>query len=247
MMPMTDLPAAATLDVWQEAAGLRPIERTLALAAAAGGGTPDELSRLPLGRRDIWVLSLHEALGGQLLAASAPCPTCGEETEFELDPDTLLGREESATVPVAVKAAGLTVHWRPPSSRDLIAASEARDVLAAERVLLERCVRAEGADGRVNAAALPAEVRDAVSQAMAEADPLAEVLVDLSCSACGGAFTADLDVGSFVWAELQARARRLMKEVDVLARAYGWTETEVLALSERRRAAYLELARGATR
>jgi hypothetical protein len=82
---------------------------------------------------------------------------------------------------------------------------------------------------------------------MAEADPLAEVLVDHSCSACGGAFTADLDVGSFVWAELQARARRLMKEVDLLARAYGWTETEVLALSERRRAAYLELARGATR
>jgi hypothetical protein len=30
--------------------------------------------------------------------------------------------------------------------------------------------------------------------------------------------------------------------VHVLARAYGWTESEVLALGERRRAAYLELA-----
>jgi hypothetical protein len=34
--------------------------------------------------------------------------------------------------------------------------------------------------------------------------------------------------------------------VDALARAYGWTETEVLALGDRRRAAYLELAEART-
>jgi hypothetical protein len=45
-----------------------------------------------------------------------------------------------------------------------------------------------------------------------------------------------------VWTELRAHARRLLREVDVLARAYGWTEPDVLALDERRRAAYLELA-----
>ena len=43
--------------------------------------------------------------------------------------------------------------------------------------------------------------------------------------------------------EVQARARRLLREVDVLARAYGWTEADVLALSEQRRTAYLEIVR----
>jgi hypothetical protein len=76
---------------------------------------------------------------------------------------------------------------------------------------------------------------------MAEADPLAEVLVDLACPACGKTFVADLDLGSFVWAELRTHARRLLREVDTLARAYGWTEAQVLALSDRRRTAYLEL------
>jgi hypothetical protein len=33
-------------------------------------------------------------------------------------------------------------------------------------------------------------------------------------------------------------------EVDALARAYGWREADILALSPARRAAYLELARG---
>ena len=56
-----------------------------------------------------------------------------------------------------------------------------------------------------------------------------------------------MDVGSFVWAELHAHGRRVLREVDVLARAYGWTEAEVLALGERRRAAYLALAEDGAR
>jgi hypothetical protein len=45
-----------------------------------------------------------------------------------------------------------------------------------------------------------------------------------------------------VWAEVDVRARRLLADVATLARTYGWTEPEVLALSEARRAAYLRLA-----
>ena len=78
---------------------------------------------------------------------------------------------------------------------------------------------------------------------MAEADPLAEVLVDVACPACGTAFVADLDVGGFVWAELRARRSGCCARSTSLARAYGWTEAEVLALDDARRAAYLELAR----
>jgi hypothetical protein len=100
---------------------------------------------------------------------------------------------------------------------------------------------ASGPDGEVDPCVLPADVRGALAQAMAEADPLAEVLANVACPACGTEFVADLDVGSFVWGELHARARRLLREVHVLARAYGWTEEEVLALPEPRRAAYLSL------
>ena len=77
---------------------------------------------------------------------------------------------------------------------------------------------------------------------MADADPLAEVLVDVVCPAVATQFVADLDVASFVWAEVRARAQRLLRDVDVLARAYGWTEAEVLELGDRRREAYLTLA-----
>jgi hypothetical protein len=123
------------------------------------------------------------------------------------------------------------------------AAAAAGDTSAAERELLSRCVlAATGPAGEVAGPELPDDVRDALEQEMAEADPLGEVLVDVACPACATVFVADLDVGGFVWAELRARACSLLRDVDLLARTYGWTEPEVLALDERRRAAYLELA-----
>jgi hypothetical protein len=222
---MPDLSAAATLDLWQAVEGRDPVGRSLALAAVSGRD-PDELAAMPLGRRDALLLELH---AGEALDARAACPACGEQAEFAVGTRELLARGRDASEPAPVES----VAWRSPDSRDLAAAAAAGDAEAAERVLLERCA---------GSADLPAEVRAVVVRAMAEADPLAEVLVDVSCPACGEAFVADVDVAGYVWAELRARALRLLREVDVLARAYGWTEAEVLALGDRRRAAYLELA-----
>jgi len=148
----------------------------------------------------------------------------------------LLGRADVAVTPEPLDVDGHVVAWRSPDSRDLAAASRAPDAVEAERVLLERCV---------GASELTDEQRRAVTAAMADADPLAEVLVDMACPACGEPFVADLDVAQFVWAEVRARALSLLRDVDALARAYGWTEEQVLALGDTRRAAYLELVEGA--
>ena len=225
-----DLSAAATLDLWQAVEGRDPLERPVALAAAWGGGA-DEVSRLPLGRRDALLLELHAAVAGSLLEATAACPACGEHAEFAVDAGELLARGATAAEP----AAAGSVAWRCPDSRDVLAAASAGDAEAAERVLLERCA---------GSADLPAETRAALARAMAEADPLAEVLVDVVCPACGEGFAADVDIGAFAWAAVRSRAGQLLREVDVLARAYGWTEGEVLRLGDCRRAAYLELAEG---
>jgi hypothetical protein len=241
---MPGLSAAATLDLWQAAHALGPVERALVLAAEAGPADAgvDELARLPLGRRDARLLDLHTALSGHVLDATAACPGCGEQADFSVDADALLAPAAEPAKPTPLEVGGYVVTWRSPDSRDVAAAAETREAAAADRVLLTRCVTvARGPSGEVEASALPVEVRGALARAMADADPLAEVLVNVACPACETEFVADLDVGGFVWAELQAHARRVLREVDVLARAYGWTEAEVLALPQPRRAAYLAL------
>jgi hypothetical protein len=44
--------------------------------------------------------------------------------------------------------------------------------------------------------------------------------------------------------DVDAHARKLVGEVDALARVYGWTEPQILALSPQRRATYLAMVQG---
>ena len=85
------------------------------------------------------------------------------------------------------------------------------------------------------------EIEEADEQ-LALADPLAETRVRLTCPGCGREWDDTLDLALFVWAEVESRAKRLLLDVHQLARAYGWTEGEILALSERRRRFYLDAA-----
>jgi hypothetical protein len=89
--------------------------------------------------------------------------------------------------------------------------------------------------------ALPDAALDAVSRQMEALDPGAEVSFALDCPDCGTHWDAPLDIGQLVWQRVQTGAERLFLDVDALARAYGWTEQEVLNLPPVRRAAYLQI------
>ncbi|HXI74354.1 MAG TPA: hypothetical protein VNG94_02120, partial [Pyrinomonadaceae bacterium] len=87
-------------------------------------------------------------------------------------------------------------------------------------------------------------VTDAVAKRMAEADPQADLRLDLSCPACGHRWQALFDIDSFFWSEINAWAQRVLTEVHALASAYGWRERDILDLSPRRRQFYLGLVSG---
>jgi hypothetical protein len=131
--------------------------------------------------------------------------------------------------------AGHALTWRLPDSTDLVAAAEAPDPLAAEEALLSRIVEPAGPLSTVE--------RAAVVERIAACDPYAELLFELTCPECGLVWQSLLDIAGFLWAELDTRAQRLLREVHALASAYGWTQAEILALTERRRAGYLRLVR----
>ena len=110
---------------------------------------------------------------------------------------------------------------------------------AARAVLLERAVVAAERDGRpVGVHELAGEVAEAVSASLANHDPTAELLLDVACSACETSWQSVLDVAAFVWTEPAAQAERLLQDVHLLARAYGWSEEQTLALGNSRRTAY---------
>lgn len=239
-----DVPASGDLlELWEQAGGLGPAHRALVLAAAADRSTAaKELSALPVGQRDARLLRLRVAMAGPDLAATATCASCGEQVEFSVDALALLDVTGPGGGPHTTVADGVSVTWRCPTSDDLASLEALGDAAAAGARLFERCILDVAGPRSLTASDLTPGVRAAVTEEMGRADPLAEVLVDVTCAPCGSPFTAEVDVAAFTWTELKARAHRLLREIDVLARVYGWTEREVLELSAPRRAAYLELA-----
>ena len=95
----------------------------------------------------------------------------------------------------------------------------------------------------VAADALPDDVASAIAAAMAEADPQAKIDLALDCPACGHAWTNLLDIAGFLWREVDAWARRTLLDIHTLARAYGWSEAQILALTTGRRDLYLAMLR----
>jgi hypothetical protein len=236
---MLALLPADLLTVWERAGAEPTVARPAALLAAAGAAA--DPAAMPLGERDAALLRWYAGMFGDRLEALATCPSCATVVELSVSCTELL--DAAAGVPVRpVETDGYVVAWRLPTAADLAALTACRDVEKAGAMLLAMCVRTAERDGAaVPVDDLPAPVRQAVGAAMAEADPLAENVLSSSCPQCTAAWPGRVDPGSFVWRQVHLAALRLMREVHTLARAYGWTEPEILALSPARRAVYLRL------
>jgi hypothetical protein len=66
------------------------------------------------------------------------------------------------------------------------------------------------------------------------------------CPECGASVSLYFDARWFCLRELRDRARFLYQDVDLLARRYHWTESEILSMPRTRRTSYAELARHGT-
>ncbi|VTU27748.1 hypothetical protein SRS16CHR_04128 [Variovorax sp. SRS16] len=204
-----------------------PLDRALLLAAAAA---PEiAWADRPLGARDAALLTLRCEWFGAAFEAQVGCPACGEALTFTLDLNDFAQRAPRDEAPVTVGAA----RFRRPTSRDLAALVDAVDVDAAAQRLLERLAL----DG---VRAWSAEERTAIEAALDAADPLAHVTLDLACTYCAHPWSAPLDIAASLWDELAAQADRLLDDVHLLAGAYGWSESEILALPPARRQRYIE-------
>jgi hypothetical protein len=225
--------------------------RTLLLLAAAHPGIEREaLLAWPVGRRDLHLLALRAACFGRDVESLADCPACGGHLEIAFDVADIavpVQKREPASlqVPVPEDAPQVTADWngrvlhfRLLNAGDLLTLSQCRDLSEARRQLLHRCCLDED---RAEVDTLPESVVEELAQRMAEADPQADVRLELTCPSCDHAWMAVFDIAAHLWAEVDAWAQRTLIAVHTLARAYGWREAETLALSPQRRQRYLDL------
>ncbi len=241
---MRPLSAAQLLDAWERGLSEPTCTRSLpVLAAASPDFSSDALAMLSIGERDRRLLTLRVWTFGSEVAAVTKCSGCGEVLEWTVDAANLnVADEAKSGGELTVEVEGYCVRFRVPNTRDLAATTGCKDAASARVKLLENCISSAQFEGKsVSPGALPDTVTRDVAKQMAEADPQAQLEVALSCPSCGEHWQALFDIESFFWGEIGAWAQRMLSEVHVLARAYGWSETQILSLSPWRRQVYLSL------
>lgn len=242
---MRRLSSQRAIEAWERGQGAEPQELPLALLQVA---LPEEergrLAGLTLGQRDALLMRLRESTFGRRITGFAQCPQCAAKLQFVLDlaaydVDGTLRRELGAQ---SWEGDGWRVRFRLPTGEDLLAASRCADEESARGLLIARCVLAAESGGAAVElpGGLPGEVARAVGERMEELDPLAYLPLDIDCARCDHHWLVLFDVASVLWREIADAAERLLHEVRALALAYGWSESEILAMSAARRKFYLQ-------
>jgi hypothetical protein len=199
---------------------------------------------LTIGQRDQYLMAVREATFGQELAAFTGCPTCQEQLEFTCTTADMRinsgASPEHSSYQISIEKYECV--FRVPTSLDLATIVHVRNSTVARQMLLERCIlQIRYEDTEAVPIALPEVVTTALAEHMARHDPQAEVQIDFTCPVCGHSWSQLFDIAGFIWIEITTAAKRLLQAVHTLARAYGWCEADILALSAVRRAFYIEM------
>ena len=227
------------LEFWERGVEQRPVERTLALLRRTCEEDPAQFT---WGECSARLFQLRAQIFGNEISAVVKCPKCGEGLEITFripgNADLRAGWRDA----LALSVNGFDATFRLPTLLDLNETQRGEDKEEAQNALLRRCILdVNRASKAVSAEELPEEFVRAISEAMAGADPDAEVRLPLHCAQCHHDWKEDFDIESFFWTEIQAWSGRMLNEVHRLAAAYGWSEAEILQLSPLRRHVYLNL------
>ena len=205
-------------------------------------------AQLPIGERDRRLLALRDHLFGTHLTALTDCSECGASLELDFDTGEFGAASQAdpaadeTCTRLSLSQDGYDVQFRLPNSLDLLAMRSGGSDHENRLSLLEWLVlRASLGGQEIAVSELPASVVDALDRRLSNADPHADIYLDLACAACGARWQAPFDIASFLWTEMDGWALRLLRDVHRIARAYGWPEADIIALSPWRRQCYLDL------
>jgi rRNA maturation protein Nop10 len=218
--------------------------RALAVLSRAMPDQPLARHRaLGIGRRDAELMAIRSMTFGQRFELTPCCPHCGAITELSLTAAEIELTCEAVPELVEPQLLRIDEHailLRPVSAGDLADLEQLNDPDHMRIALINRCVLA--VDGTAGADA-PETLIAPIEAALAKADPAAEITLELTCPDCGEAWSELFDPLTVLWSDIRSQTGRLLNDVAELARAYHWSERDILAMPHARRRFYLEAAR----
>lgn len=235
-------PPAGVDDVLLAEAGAHDAHLALALLerlAVPLAGEPVDWALVPIPDLDAAMLRIRQMVLGDHLRAEVICRAqgCGARIDIAFRISEYLAHHQPKSArgvvpgdePGWFRLADAAVTFRLPSGADQAAVTHAADSAAA---LAQRCVRPSD---------VPLRVRRRVEAAMETLAPSLYNDLEGVCPECSATVSVPFDPQRYVLRELSSRAASCYQEIHLLASHYHWSEQEILALPQPRRARYAEL------
>jgi hypothetical protein len=187
--------------------------------------------------RDRLLAAVYKRAFGDRIESTLTCARCSQPFDLDFSLRQLIKTVEERSVTDEWKSLGdgrfensEGSRFRLPTGRDELELS-ALNPAAVETLLLKRCC--EGSDW----SAEPAEFDELIERVA----PLLDLELVASCAECAHQHTIQFDIQTYVLGAIVAERRRLLTEINRLARAYSWSLDEILSLGRSDRRQFVEL------
>lgn len=242
---MKQLSAEELLMEWENSLPLPLIDRSLNLLSRLTGAGYATVARWSVGERDALLLEFREWLFGEKLLNLSACPSCGTQVEWEIQIPDIRAHSpvpEPGTRRFQHQSGPYLIDFRLPDSLDMKDALFSPEKMADPLKTVARCIVGAGKSGtETDPAALPPEILEEIGDRMGEEDPLSLITMELHCPSCYKQWEATFDIMHYLWKEIDSWAQKMLRDVASLAKAFGWSEKEILRMTPSRRNLYLDI------
>lgn len=205
------------------------------VSRAEGDLPPGHAADLTASERDALLAALYVQTFGPQVQSTITCGECESPYDIDFALMELMAslRATEGGIEVTAKEEGSYVlpggaRFRLLTGRDELNLSGVpREQVV--RMALSRCI-IEGDPERDGAR---------VQNALARLSPIAEKDMDAPCPECGHAHSVHFSLQSYFLTALRNERQHLVAEVHRLARAYGWSLTEILGIPRSQRKAHI--------
>jgi len=228
--------------VEQQVAGTTTVDAVQLLenliAEIPGSLQRDDIVQLTACDRDRLLAAIYRRIYGNRVDSSVFCAACGEVFDLHFDltdlMDTLLPSTETELIQTQTDRSYLLpegIRFRLPTAEDELSVigmlQEDAETLLLQRCMLKPETREMEKDGE--------DLLTKIQSAMAALAPLVDTELDAKCPECSHLQQVHFDLQHFLLQALCNDRTQLMRDLHILATAYGWGLNEILGMTRSQR------------
>ena len=245
---MRPLSAAELLSVWERSMDLSLLRKTLLLLDLACPEMDEsEITLFSIGERDARLFKIREWMFGSRFRNTIDCPQCGRAMEWEMNTEDFnlaVIPDKWAPEEYELNVNDFSIRFRLPNSQDISEILLPGTSNQESDHLLQNCIlEIKQKNRKYSQKTLPEKVSKALASKIEELDPAADIRIGISCPDCSHKWEAPFDIMSYLWSEINNWAQRMLQDIYLLAKTFGWAERDILNMDATRRQLYVEMIR----